>query len=79
MLIKNFWRLLAIDLRLQEQRDVKNIGNRNINEVSFGRKNDKYLRGREYLINILLLSECDCLVAGWCGWHIWSAANWKRI
>ena len=35
--------------------------------MSFGRKNDKYLRGREYLINILLLSECDCLVAGSAG------------
>ena len=27
-------------------------------------KNDKYLKGREYLINILLLAKCNCLVAG---------------
>lgn len=36
----------------------------NINKVSFERENDRFLRGKEYLINILLLSMCQCLVGG---------------
>jgi len=36
----------------------------NINDVSYNRKRDKYLKGRDYLINIMLLASCDYLVAG---------------
>lgn len=36
----------------------------NINDVVYHRKNDKYLRGKEYLINILLLSKCNYFLAG---------------
>ena len=36
----------------------------NINDVSYERENDKYLKGKEYLINILLLSKCNCFLAG---------------
>ena len=39
-------------------------GSTNINDISYHRKNDKYLKGREYLINILLVAKCNCLVAG---------------
>jgi hypothetical protein len=31
-------------------------------EVDFGRKNDKYLRGLEYIIDTVLLSECDAII-----------------
>lgn len=54
-------------LRMTDAKRCENIGNRNINDISYGRKNDRYLKGREYLLNILLLSECDCLVAGSAG------------
>lgn len=36
----------------------------NINDVSYDRENDKYQKGLDYLINILLLANCDCLMAG---------------
>lgn len=36
----------------------------NINEISVKRSTDKYQMGKEYLINILLLSKCDYLLAG---------------
>lgn len=54
-------------LRVTDAKRCENIGNQNINDISYGRKNDKYLKGKEYLINILLLSECNCLVAGSAG------------
>lgn len=38
--------------------------NQNINDITYERMNDKYLRGKEYLINILLLAKCNCLLAG---------------
>ncbi|MDR1581271.1 MAG: hypothetical protein LBS35_13025 [Synergistaceae bacterium] len=31
-------------------------------EVGFGRKNDKYLRGLEYIVDTALLSECDAII-----------------
>lgn len=36
----------------------------NINDVSYEREDDRYLKGKEYLINILLLSKCNCFLAG---------------
>lgn len=35
--------------------------------VSFDRENDDYLKGREYLSSIILLSKCDSLIGGHCG------------
>ncbi len=39
-------------------------GNQNINDIVGDRKNDRYLKGKEYLLSIWLLSQCKCLVAG---------------
>lgn len=39
-------------------------GSENINDVSMKQSADKYQMGKEYLINILLLSKCDYLLAG---------------
>lgn len=36
----------------------------NINDISMKHSTDKYQIGREYLVNILLLSKCDYLLAG---------------
>lgn len=36
----------------------------NINDVSVKQSADKYQMGKEYLVNILLLSKCDYLLAG---------------
>lgn len=54
-------------LRVTEAKRCKNTGNANINDIEYERKNDRYLKGKEYLINILLLAMCDCLVAGSAG------------
>lgn len=54
-------------LRVTEAKRCKNVGNVNINDISYERDHDRYLKGREYLMNILLLAECDCLVAGSAG------------
>lgn len=40
------------------------FGNQNINDMCSNRKDDKYLKGREYLLSVWLLSQCNCLVAG---------------
>lgn len=39
-------------------------GEENINDISIKRAVDKYQMGKEYLINILLLSRCDYIIAG---------------
>ncbi len=47
--------------------DGIDMSNKWINEVTFNRENDGYLKGMEYLSSIMLLSKCDGLVAGICG------------
>ncbi len=42
-------------------------GDRLLADISFDRKNDRYLRGLEYLTNIVLLSKCDCLLGVYVG------------
>lgn len=37
-------------------------GEQNIND--FREKDDKYLKGKEYLLSMMILASCDCLVAG---------------
>lgn len=54
-------------LKVTNAKRCENTGRQNINEISFDRINDRYIKGREYLINILLLAECNCLVAGSAG------------
>lgn len=51
-------------LKVSEAKRCSVQGKFNINDISYGRENDKYFRGKEYLINILLLSKCNCLLAG---------------
>ncbi len=41
-----------------------------INDISFDRENDKYLRGLEYLSSVMLLSKCGGLIGGFCGGSI---------
>lgn len=47
--------------------DKVDMSGKSINEVGFDRKDDKYLKGIEYLSSIMLLSKCGGLVAGICG------------
>ena len=35
--------------------------------MSFGRENEKRLKGEEYLCTVALLSKCDCLVGSLVG------------
>ena len=51
-------------LRVTEAERYGNTGHANINDLIIEGKRDRYRKGKEYLINILLLSMCSCLVAG---------------
>ena len=46
---------------------VVDVGNGYVTQVHFDRLDDKKKQGEEYLIQILLLSRCTCLLAGPCG------------
>ena len=37
-------------------------GEQNINDL--GKERDKFIKGKEYLLSMMLLASCDCLVAG---------------
>lgn len=52
-------KIIAMDVERHET-----SGNQNINEVRRMQKKNDYTMAREYLINILLLSKCNCLVGG---------------
>lgn len=39
-------------------------GNENINDLVAGTDKDKVQNGKEYLLSILMLANCDCIVAG---------------
>lgn len=51
--------VIALDVDRHETQ-----GTQNINDVRRMQKKDDYTMAKEYLITILLLSKCDCLVAG---------------
>lgn len=53
-------------LSCTDQKRFGNTGDKWLSHIEFERKNDKYLRGLEYLITIELLSRCDSLLAGIC-------------
>lgn len=42
-------------------------GDKLLADIQFDRKDDRYLRGLEYLTNIALLSRCDCLLGVYVG------------
>lgn len=52
-------KVIALDVERHET-----LGNQNINDVRRMQKKDDYTMAKEYLITILLLSKCNCLVAG---------------
>lgn len=52
-------KLLSLDVERFETE-----GNENINEVRKSQKKNGYISGKEYLLTILLLAKCNCLVAG---------------
>lgn len=54
--------LVALDTERYTIQDGENINDQHQN-----RENDAYLKGREYLETIWLLSQCQCLVAGCVG------------
>lgn len=51
-------------LKVTDAKRCRDTRDANINDISYEREQDKYLKGKEYLINIVLLSMCDCLIAG---------------
>lgn len=51
-------------LRVTQAKRCDKSGNANINDIGYQRDRDRYLKGKEYLENILLLAKCNCLVAG---------------
>lgn len=51
-------------LRVTQAKRCDESGNANINDIGYQRDRDRYLKGKEYLENILLLAKCNCLVAG---------------
>lgn len=61
---KRFSKAFGNKLKVTEAKRCADTGNKNINDIAYQRKQDRYLKGKEYLMNILLLSRCDCLVAG---------------
>ena len=62
-----FERAFGERLKVTEAKRYTDTGNTNINDIIDRRENDRYLGGKEYLINIILLSRCNCLVAGAAG------------
>lgn len=53
-------------LSCTDQERFTDTGKAWLADINFERKNDKYLRGLEYLTTIELLSRCDCLLSGIC-------------
>lgn len=51
-------------LKVTDAMRCSDTGMKNINDIAYLRERDKYLKGKEYLLNILLLAKCNCLVAG---------------
>nr|WP_308624384.1 hypothetical protein [uncultured Eisenbergiella sp.] len=61
---KRFQEAFGDKLKVTGAKRCADTGNKNINDIVYQRKHDRYIKGKEYLINILLLAKCDCLVAG---------------
>ena len=51
-------------LQVTKAKRSENIGHENINDAMMKGERERCLGGRAYLINILLLARCNCLVAG---------------
>lgn len=49
-----------------DQARFSDTGDKWLANIHFERENDPYLRGKEYIITISLLSKCSCMVGGIC-------------
>lgn len=65
-ILKKFQKVFGKKLLISEQKRFSNTENKYLSEIHFERKNDAYLKGLEYLTTIVLLSRCDCFIAGRC-------------
>lgn len=61
---RKFRKALGNRLRVTQAKRCAESGNANINDISYQREKDRYLKGKEYLENIMLLAKCNYLVAG---------------
>ena len=62
-----FERQYGEKLKALKTRRYHNTGKENINDISAKCGESKYQLGRDYLLTILLLADCNCLVAGSAG------------
>lgn len=62
-----FERQYGEKLKALKTRRYHNTGKENINDISAKSGESKYQLGRDYLLTILLLADCNCLVAGSAG------------
>lgn len=51
-------KLLALDV----PRFAHDTDNRRLSQLKFKRENDEYLRGKEYLLTIYLMAQCDGII-----------------
>lgn len=61
---QSFRKAFGKRLKVTDAMRCSDTGMKNINDITYLRERDKYLKGKEYLMNILLLSMCNCLIAG---------------
>ena len=62
-----FERQYGAKLKALKTRRYHNTGQENINDISAKSGESKYQLGRDYLMTMLLLADCNCLVAGSAG------------
>lgn len=63
-ILKKFQKEFKDKLLYNDQKRFRNTDTKYLADIHFNRKNDAYLKGIEYLTTIVLLSRCDCFIAG---------------
>ena len=48
---------------ITNKREFVNYREGNVCNIKLARKNDAYLKGKEYLTTMVMLSKCDCILA----------------
>lgn len=66
IIYRKFSEAFGKKLKVTSARRSGDVGKRNINDV-LQQKGSRYQGGKDYLINIMLLAKCNCLVAGSAG------------
>ena len=61
---QQFYKAFGSSLKVTSAKRSSDISHSNINDIMMREEDDRKKIGRNYLINILLLAKCDCLVAG---------------